>query len=342
MDAADGARAHQPSCSAGGIRRSARAVWPASEYVRGHSVAPMPEIRPVADDTAFALSVEVANAVAPDHAMTIDERRQIFDALPRNCAFLAYEDGVAVGTASGMFRPGSPHPTLRNLVLADARRRGAGRALYRAVSGWAAGEGATLLEVRADERDPAGIEFAQHRGFEELSREIQAILDLDAAEPPRATPPAGVEIVAWSERPAATPGLYEVYCEASPDIPGDEGDLESYEDWLALHMQGPGDRADATFVAVAAEGVVGYAKLSLTAAQPHVAYHDLTGVKRAWRGRGIARSLKATQIAWAKRAGYAQLVTGNEERNAPIRRLNERFGYRPGPALILFRGPLAS
>ena len=106
-------------------------------------------------------------------------------------------------------------------------------------------------------------------------------------------------------------------------------------------MQGPGDRADATFVAVAREEVVGFAKLSLTEAQPEIAYHDLTAVKRAWRGRGVARALKATQIGWAKRAGYKRLSTNNEERNAPIRRLNERFGYRPGPALILFRGPLA-
>jgi GNAT superfamily N-acetyltransferase len=301
----------------------------------------MAEIRPVDDDAALARAVEIANAVAPDHALTLDERRQILAALPRNRGFLAYVDGTAIGTGSGMFHPGSPHPSVRNLVLADARQRGAGTVLYRAVSEWAAGEGATVLEVRADERDPAGIAFAQHRGFEEVSREIQAILDLDADEPPDATPPAGVEIVPWSERPELVRGLYEVYCEATPDIPGNEEQIESYDEWLALHMNGPGDRADATFVAVAGAEAVGFAKLSLTEAQPETAYHDLTGVKRAWRGRGVARALKARQIAWAKRAGYRRLATNNEERNAPIRHLNERFGYRPGPASILFRGPLA-
>ena len=302
----------------------------------------MLEIRPIdADDEAFALSVEIANEVAPDHALTLSERRQILDALPRNATFLAYDDGLAVGTGTGLFHPESPHPTFRNLVLARARRRGIGTALYGAVSRWAAAEGATKLQARADEADPAGIEFALHRGYEEVSREIQAVLDIAAVEPPDATPPPGVEIVAWAERPEASEGLYEVYCEATPDIPGDDEEIASYEDWLRLHMRGPGDRADATFVAVAGEEVVGYAKLSLTQAQPHVAYHDLTGVKRAWRGRGVARALKATQIAWVKRAGYSRLATSNEERNAPIRRLNERFGYRPGPALILFRGPLA-
>jgi GNAT superfamily N-acetyltransferase len=301
----------------------------------------MAEIRPVADDAALAVAVEVANAVTPEHALTVDERRQIFAQLPRNRTFVAYEDGEPVGTSTGLFHPGSPHPNCRNLVLPEARRRGIGTALYRAVSDWAAGEGATLLEARADEADPAGIEFALHRGFREVSREIKAILELERLEPLTVAPPDGVEIVPWSERPELAPGLYEVYAEATPDIPGNEELVESYEEWLTLHMQGPGDRADATFVAVAEDDVVGFAKLSLTAAQPQTAYHDLTGVKRAWRGRGVASALKATQIAWAKQAGYQRLSTNNEERNAPIRHLNERFGYRPGPALILFRGPLA-
>ena len=117
----------------------------------------MVEIRPVDDDSALAVAVEVANAVTPDHALTLDERRQIFEALPRNRTFVAYDDGVPLGTSSGLFHPGSPHPSCRNLVLPEARRRGVGTALYRAISGWAAGEGATLVEFRADEADPAGI-----------------------------------------------------------------------------------------------------------------------------------------------------------------------------------------
>ena len=56
----------------------------------------------------------------------------------------------------------------------------------------------------------------------------------------------------------------------------------------------------------------------------------MTAVKRAWRGRGIARALKATEINWALANGYTELHTSNEERNAPIKRLNARLGYRPG------------
>ena len=65
-------------------------------------------------------------------------------------------------------------------------------------------------------------------------------------------------------------------------------------------------------------------------------------MKRAWRGCGIARALKRAEIAWAKSAGYERLSTTNELRNEPIRRLNERLGYRPVPGRIFLRGPLAS
>jgi mycothiol synthase len=136
--------------------------------------------------------------------------------------------------------------------------------------------------------------------------------------------------------------MYEVAVEALPDIPSWEDELvEPFDDWLAHDMQGSGDRPEATFVALAGDEVIGYAKFSLTDAQPAVAHHDLTGIKRAWRGRCVARALKATQIAWAKANGYEELRTRNDERNAPIRKLNEEFGYRPTTGRIYLKGPLA-
>ena len=45
-------------------------------------------------------------------------------------------------------------------------------------------------------------------------------------------------------------------------------------------------------------------------AKPDTPFHDLTGVKRAWRGRGIARALKHTQLNWAKAEGYRSFNLG--------------------------------
>jgi len=47
--------------------------------------------------------------------------------------------------------------------------------------------------------------------------------------------------------------------------------MEPFEKWLVNDMQGSGDRPDATFLALAGDEVVGYAKFSLTEAQPKTA-----------------------------------------------------------------------
>ena len=227
-------------------------------------------------------------------------------------------------------------------VLPEYRRRGAGTALYAAISTWARERGLDTIQTIVADDDPGSLAFAQRRGFVEESHEKGVSLDLTRIRPPIVEPPEGVEIVTWAERPELARGMYEVVLEATPDIPGGEGEqVEPFEDWLAHDMQGPGDRPEATFVAVAGDQVIGYAKFSLSAAQSTTAHHDLTGVKRAWRGRGVARALKATQIAWAKANGYQELRTRNDERNAPIRHLNEEFGYRPAVGRIYLKGPLA-
>ena len=138
------------------------------------------------------------------------------------------------------------------------------------------------------------------RGFVEVGR--NSVLALDLTRPQAGgRPPDGIEIVTGpSGRSQA--GMYEVAKEAYPDVPGEEdAEMEPFEQWLSMDMQGAGDRPEATFVALADDAVVAYAKLSLSRARPTVAMHDITGVKRAWRGRGIAGALKAAEIAWAKR-----------------------------------------
>ena len=193
------------------------------------------------------------------------------------------------------------------------------------------------------DNDPESLAFGEARGFVEERRELGVVLHLSEIDPPPVEPPDGVQIVTWAQRPELARGMYEVGCEALPDIPGAEEDaVEPFEDWLAHEMQGSGDRPDATFVAVAGDEVVGYAKFSFTAAQPTTAHHDLSGVKRAWRGRGIARALKAAQINWALANGYRELHTRNEQRNEPIRRLNAQFGYRPSVGRMYLVGPVAT
>ena len=300
----------------------------------------MAEIRPARDDAELERWLEVRNAVVPDDAVSLAELRPWMDA-SQQIHLLALEGDELVAVGRGVREPWQPVPRIALLVPPDHRRRGLGSALLAELSRWAADSGYEALLTFVELGDEESIGFAERRGFREVGRELKVALDL-TGELLSIEPPPGVEIVTWAERPDLVGGIYEAYREGSVDIPGDEGSEPGlFEDWLAHDMSGASDSPEWTFVAVSRDEVVGYSKWALTTAQPHTALHDLTVVKRAWRGQGVAGALKSTQLAWAREHGYTRAVTNNEERNEPIRRLNRRFGYLPAGGRILMRGPLA-
>ena len=296
------------------------------------------EIRLCADDADKAASLAIYNAVWPLDALTIDEVRSFESRASAFADFIAPGGSAWVGLLP--WRPGFGGSLVT--VLPEHRRQGLGTALYERISEWLVEHGVDRMDATVPEDDPKSIAFAVKRGFQEVERNGRMILELAAVEPEPPIPPDGVEIVTWAQRPELDRGIYEVACEGYPDIPGDrEVTIEPFEEWLEHELKGAGDRADATFLAVAGDEVVGYSKFSLTEAQPTTAHHDMTAVKRAWRQRGIAGALKRTQILWAKEQGYERLATQNELRNEPIRRLNTRLGYREAPGRIVMSGPLA-
>ena len=303
----------------------------------------MVDVRPVADEAEEQLSLDAYVETWPHDSFGLPELQAFKAALVDHADLLARKDGDVLGSGFAALFPGfRDRITVFVTVPPPHRRRGAGTALYEALSEWARERVIDLVVAVVADNDPDSLAFAERRGFVEERREKGVSLDVTAIDAPSAEPPEGVEIVTWAERPELARGIYEVSVEASPDVPGYEHEEhEAFDDWLAHDMSGPSDKPEATFVAVAGDEVVGYAKLSLGAARPQSAYHDLTAVKRAWRGRGIARALKATQIAWAKANGFEELRTQNDERNEPIRRLNAEFGYAPAIGRIFLRGPLA-
>lgn len=263
----------------------------------------------------------------------------------RETVWLLATDGERdVGTAIGIGGWHSPAGVARGevRVIPESRGRSVGSDLLGELAVWAIGLGYTELMGNVKEGDEDSLGWAGRRGFSEVGRNSRLVLDLTAIDAPAVEAPSGIELVSWAERPELDAAMYEVAREAYLDIPGeDDAELPTFDEWLSMDMQGTGDRPEATFIALEGDEVVAYAKLSLSTARPNVAMHDLTGVRRAWRRRGIAGALKAAEIAWAKSQGYERLETNNEERNEPIRRLNERYGYVLTPGTITVRGRIA-
>jgi GNAT superfamily N-acetyltransferase len=300
----------------------------------------MIEIQTVSEP-ALARLVAVRNAVWPHDPLTradlVDWRKQAED----TTWLVASRGGEDVGAGIGVHGWHSPPGVgrLRIHVLPSARGHGAGTALLAHLGAWLAGHRCTEATAAVFEPDADSLAWAARRGFTEVGRHSTLALDLDGVAAPSIDPPDGIEIVAWADHPDLARALYDVYLEAAPDIPGDDdAELPAFEHWLANDMQGAGDRPEATFVALERGTVVGYAKLSISSGESDTAWHDLTGVRRAWRGRGIAGALKRAEIAWAKENDFRRLLTQNEERNEPVRRLNQRHGYVLEPGLVTVRG----
>ncbi|MHB1243107.1 MAG: GNAT family N-acetyltransferase [Gaiellaceae bacterium] len=299
----------------------------------------MLRIREIAEDELPEL-VEVVRATQPREDETVSAFVDWREQAGAMIWLLAERDEQTAGAGyalTGWHTP--PHRAIgAALVRPEDRGAGVGIALLDALEGWASDNGASELEGPVQEDDERSLAWARRRGYAEAGRRSRLVLDLTAIEALDPAPPDGVEIVSWADRPELAAGMYEVAREAVPDIPGEEeDDIGTLDEWLARDMQGQSDDPRAVLVALTDGDVAGFAKLSLSPERSDRAFHDLTGVRRAYRGRGIAAALKRTQIAWAKTNGYTSLQTSNEVRNAPIRHLNAKHGYVLEPGTVIVR-----
>ena len=132
------------------------------------------------------------------------------------------DDVIGAGYAlTGWHTP--PHRAIGSaLVVPEHRGHGVGDELRETIERWAREHGATELDAPVAEEDDGSLAWASARGYEESGRNSRMVLDLPSIETPTVTPPPGIEIVTWAERPELAKGLWEVAREAGPNIPGEE------------------------------------------------------------------------------------------------------------------------
>jgi GNAT superfamily N-acetyltransferase len=240
--------------------------------------------------------------------------------------------------AAGFVEPGIAEIAYSDISVTPARRRvGIGSAMLAWVSERARSAGRALLQFEVKQSDVESRRFLERRGYERVGGEEAVTLEL-GAEAPSPRPPDGVELVTLEERPDLVDAMYEVFAEAEQDVPGEDAGT-SYEDWRSFNIDRPTRVPNLSFVAMAGHEVVGFAQLDLYDTE---ARHGFTAVRRTWRRRGVAAALKRAQIAAATDLGLERLITQSEERNLPMRALNEKLGYRPDPERSVdeLRGPL--
>lgn len=303
-------------------------------------VSPVTTIRQAVDDADLGAVVTVRAALDRlGGGPTLDNLRH---SLSRGAVYLIAEtDGALAGCGLVNANVSGADLYADVSVLPDARGRGVGSALFDAVRSTAAEHGAVTLTGEVWDDDAASLAWVERRAFQEVERQLAVVLDLTDLQPVSPVLPDGIRIVSRADLGDEAPleAMWRVAVEAGSDIPGLDGeDEQSFADWRAHEIDRPSRDPRFSFIAFAGDEVVGVAALDVFSDD---GYHGLTGVARAWRGRGIAEALKRTQIAAAKEAGMSRLLTESQQSNAPMRRLNEKLGFQPAPGMIVVRGPLS-
>lgn len=274
------------------------------------------------------------SAVWPEDVVSVDFVLDRMAREPERLYLNALEGDRVIGTG---FVGRSSRPGFRPVavtVLPEWRGRGLGGTLLDRCLEYARSLGGVtaLGTVREDEGD--AVAFVLDRGFEVMDRVVSLVLDLDVSMTAPSAPPEGIRIAELDE--ARYADAFAVYCDGVADIPtGEPLSAPSFADWVTEIEQDL-----LAVIALDGDSVVGFANLEMRNAPLGVLGNGLTTVVQSHRGRGIAEALKRAEVAWAAGGGFRQITTSTHEANDAMRRVNEKLGYRPRPALLDVSRPL--
>ena len=287
-------------------------------------------------DSAIDLETwaRIKSTVVPNEPVTPELLERTAE--PDRLLLLASLDGVDAGCGVGALSNFGGRAFCAARVLEPYRRRGVGTALFRALAAHGRSLGREGVNAFVDAVDEAAIAFAHSFGLEEADYQLEQLRSVGPGEPLPAVP-GGVELLPLGERrEELLAAAWDVALEAYSDMPLPGPVSYRRETWLREEASRP----EGSFVAIESGQIVGYAGLLEHANGPASAEHGLTAVRRDWRRRGIARSLKQAQLHWAAGAGVLELVTWTQRGNEAMQALNRSLGYRDVSTVLTMQGPL--
>ena len=206
----------------------------------------------------------------------------------------------------------------------------------------------------ASEAHPDALAWAAKRGFREIGRRIEACVELGSFDATRfRTNGDGVresgialktidEILQSSEgegRDRFIQALYEAETPMWEDIPWATPTPHwPYERFRQMGFESGQMLADVSIVAYDGETIAGFTMTGKR--QSRDGYTWMTGVGRAYRGRGLATAIKVEALSRAKAKGLRALLTTNDEPNKAMREVNAKLGYQMLPAHVQLEKPL--
>ena len=233
-------------------------------------------------------------------------------------------------------------PKYRLLLLTDPQwlNRGVGDLLLDRLMEDLREAQAVTVSCRQFASEKEFVKLLESRGFAVTSRFLD--LRLDVANADVSTLPAliqqldseGISISTFAEErvrdPRCVEKLYELETALRQDDPARSGlAAPAYNAREALMwLEMPWVIPAAYFIAKHGDEYVGVSDVSLFEAMPGGLTQGFTGVRREYRRRDLATTLKLHGVVYAQTNGYRIIQTFNRPQQTAIRALNEKLGFK--------------
>jgi GNAT superfamily N-acetyltransferase len=306
--------------------------------------------------------VEIYNANYPDYRISIAERRSRDESVDRTKYLLKrfqcvdQERDRIVGFGELINVPDMYHPRkFMASILVDPEQqcRGVGRAIYDRLEEELAHRSAILAWTMIKEDLSKRIEFFRRRGFVEKTRNWESRLDLLT---PNTAPfqgyvdkvmKEGITFTTLAEEQRngqdSLRKIHELVQLINADMPR-EADFTplSFADWVTYSLKNPQLLPEGYIIAKDGPNYVGMSDVHRNDSETGVLNQDDTGVRREYRGRGIATSMKLKVIEFGKKNGYRTIKTWNESGNNPMLAINIKLGFKRQVGWIMMEKILRS
>ncbi len=238
--------------------------------------------------------------------------------------------------------------------LDDAwKRKGIATVLAEALERFAREHAAPSLNTGLRGDEPAGIAFAERRGYREFHRRQSSYLDLTAFDASRFEDPAtiaaraGYRLASYEDLAAATSDadalrrrIHGLHSAAWVDVPTPEIPAPpSFEDLSRYIFDSPTFEPRATTLALRGDELVGLSLADVNGSG--IGYTFMTGVRKDARGHGLSLAMKLRAIAVLRERGVALFGTTNDKDNVPMLAVNRKLGYAPEAPSIRMKKALA-
>lgn len=307
----------------------------------------------------YRLRVAVAAADNPEdpppvYDSVIGRLRTPMTGHGRGRYWMVRQDGRVVGFASvGFPESENRHQGRTEIVVhPDARRRGVGTALLRAVLPALRAEDRTVVEGWVFEGRP-GEYWARALALRLVHRNVHQLLVLDGTDPTRwrVDPPAGYRLERWTGHvPEDLLGSFADARATIEDAPTGESSDRPPEWTAELVRESEEDlrrrNVEQRVVAAVhqATGVVaGFTEVEVYAHRPEFGYQGDTAVVPAHRGRGLGVCMKAGMLCWLceDRPTIERVYTTTADTNTHMIRINQQVGFSAFRSIVEFEDDVA-